>query len=49
MKSEAEILEEAWQRVARGSTEPQMFSNNMMFDYPRYTWNELEKLIKGQK
>jgi hypothetical protein len=44
--------EDAWQRVAHGSVdwEPDsIFNNSMMFDYPRYSWLELQDLIKGIK
>ena len=43
------ILAEAWQRVAWGhaSEDPGPFRNILMFDYPRYNWDELERLIKG--
>jgi len=49
---EREILEKAVQRVYFGvvDIDPKPYLNNMMmFDYPRYTWNELHDLIKGIK
>ncbi len=49
---EREILEKAVQRVYFGvvDIDPKTSFNNMlMFDYPRYTWDELHNLIKGIK
>ena len=45
-------LEDAWQRVAHGSVDwkpDSIYNNIMMFDYPRYSWFELQDLIKGIK
>ena len=48
----SEALDNAWQRVAHGSInwEPDsIYNNSMMFDHPRYSWSELQDLIKGIK
>lgn len=45
------VLETAWQRVATGNMNPDTNtfpSNIKIFDHPRYSWNELERLIKGE-
>jgi hypothetical protein len=47
-------LEDAWLRVSTGNfdatVDTKVFpSNMMMFDHPRYTWEELNDLIKGIK
>ena len=46
------ILDEAWNRVCFGRVdydENKHMNNHMMFDYPRYTWSELQDLIKGKR
>lgn len=44
------VLEEAWVRVSRGRVfDNPSFSNIHMFDFPRYSWGELEQLIKGRE
>ncbi len=50
--TEKEILEAAWERVSSGQIDQDpdsIYNNAKMFDYPRYTWDELERLIKGIK
>jgi len=42
-----QILDDAWERVSRGGIETPIFKNIKMFDHPRYSWGELERLIKG--
>lgn len=48
-----ETLEHAWQRICYGKVDYDVnepVSNLMrMFDYPRYTWDQLHDLIKGIK
>ena len=51
-QTKQQILEDAWERVATGdvnATVETLPSNIKMFDYPRYTWDELHDLIKGIK
>jgi ElaB/YqjD/DUF883 family membrane-anchored ribosome-binding protein len=47
----SEALEDAWQRVSYGKVDftDKDFKNSMMFDHPRYSWLELQDLIKGVK
>jgi hypothetical protein len=47
----SEALDNAWQRVSYGKVDftDKDFKNSMMFDHPRYSWLELQDLIKGVK
>jgi hypothetical protein len=47
----SEALDNAWQRVSYGKVDftDKDFKNSRMFDYPRYSWLELQDLIKGVK
>jgi hypothetical protein len=45
------VKEAAWERVSYGKVDftAEDFKNSMMFDHPRYSWAELQDLIKGIK